>query len=190
MSSILKVDEIQDTSGNNIINESSDTITIGASGDTISIPAGATIANSGTATGFAGTGRLIQMVQATDSSALSSSSTSYVDTGLTAAITPAATSSKILVLVSMGTFGADAAGSAGAAIQLLRDSTHLVSSSGLGAHPTITYLYTAGPSFSYLDSPSSTSSLTYKTQFKSNGGENFVTGHASTGTITLLEVSQ
>jgi len=52
MSSILKVDEIQDTSGNNIINENADTITIGASGDTITIPSGATIANSGTATGF------------------------------------------------------------------------------------------------------------------------------------------
>ncbi len=54
MTAILKVDTIQDTSGNNIINESSDTITIGASGDTISIPSGATIANSGTATGFGG----------------------------------------------------------------------------------------------------------------------------------------
>jgi|TARA_R110002020_G_scaffold91269_1_gene221831 hypothetical protein len=54
MTAILKVDTIQDTSGNNIINESSDTITIGASGDTITIPAGATIANSGTATGFGG----------------------------------------------------------------------------------------------------------------------------------------
>jgi|5B_taG_2_1085324.scaffolds.fasta_scaffold37130_5 hypothetical protein len=52
MTAILKVDTIQDTSGNNIINESSDTITIGASGDTISIPSGATITNSGTATGF------------------------------------------------------------------------------------------------------------------------------------------
>ena len=52
MTAILKVDTIQDTAGNNIINESSDTITIGASGDTITIPAGATIANSGTATGF------------------------------------------------------------------------------------------------------------------------------------------
>jgi len=52
MTAILKVDTIQDTAGNNIINESSDTITIGASGDTISIPSGATIANSGTATGF------------------------------------------------------------------------------------------------------------------------------------------
>ena len=42
MTSILKVDTIQDTAGNNIINESSDTITIGASGDTITIPSGAT----------------------------------------------------------------------------------------------------------------------------------------------------
>jgi hypothetical protein len=52
MSSILKVDTIQDQSGNNIINENADTITIGASGDTITIPAGATLANNGTATGF------------------------------------------------------------------------------------------------------------------------------------------
>jgi len=52
MTSILKADTIQDTDGNNIINESSNTITIGASGDTISIPSGATITNSGTATGF------------------------------------------------------------------------------------------------------------------------------------------
>jgi hypothetical protein len=37
MASILKVDTIQDQAGNNIINESSDTITIGASGDTVNI---------------------------------------------------------------------------------------------------------------------------------------------------------
>jgi hypothetical protein len=52
MSSILKVDTIQDQSGNNIINENADTITIGASGDTITIPAGATLSNLGTASGF------------------------------------------------------------------------------------------------------------------------------------------
>jgi hypothetical protein len=46
MASILKVDTIQDQSGNNIINESADTITIGASGDTITIPSGATIGGS------------------------------------------------------------------------------------------------------------------------------------------------
>jgi len=54
MTSILKADTIQDTDGNNIINESGNTITIGASGDTITIPSGATITNSGTATGFGG----------------------------------------------------------------------------------------------------------------------------------------
>ena len=54
MTAILKVDTIQDTAGNNIINESSNTITIGASGDTISIPSGATITNSGTANNFGG----------------------------------------------------------------------------------------------------------------------------------------
>ena len=54
MTSILKVDTIQDADGNNIINESGNTITIGASGDTITIPSGATITNSGTATGFGG----------------------------------------------------------------------------------------------------------------------------------------
>ncbi len=42
MSSILKVDEIQDTSGNNIINENANTITIGKSGDTVNLAAGAT----------------------------------------------------------------------------------------------------------------------------------------------------
>jgi hypothetical protein len=53
MSSIIKVDTVQDTDGNNIINENANTITIGASGDTITIPSGATITNSGTSTGFA-----------------------------------------------------------------------------------------------------------------------------------------
>ena len=43
MSSILKVDTIQDQAGNNIINESGNVITIGASGDTITVPAGATV---------------------------------------------------------------------------------------------------------------------------------------------------
>jgi hypothetical protein len=56
MTSILKVDTIQDQSGNNIINESADTITIGASGDTITIPSGATIdLSSATQTGVGGT---------------------------------------------------------------------------------------------------------------------------------------
>ena len=53
MSSILKVDTIQDSSGNNIINESSNTITIGASGDTTNIVG--TLQNNGASVGGANT---------------------------------------------------------------------------------------------------------------------------------------
>ena len=42
MTAILKVDTIQDTAGNNIINENANTITIGKSGDTVNLAAGAT----------------------------------------------------------------------------------------------------------------------------------------------------
>ena len=56
MTSILKADTIQDSSGNNIINENSNTITIGASGDTVTIPSGATLdASNATLSGFATT---------------------------------------------------------------------------------------------------------------------------------------
>jgi len=37
MTAILKVDEIQDTSGNNIINENANTVTIGKAGDTVNV---------------------------------------------------------------------------------------------------------------------------------------------------------
>ena len=58
MTSILKADTIQDTDGNNIINESGNTITIGASGDTVNIPSGATFNVQGTAgTGLNTSGR-------------------------------------------------------------------------------------------------------------------------------------
>ena len=52
MSSIIKVDTIQNQSGANIISESSNTITVGASGDTITVPSGCAITNNGTQTGF------------------------------------------------------------------------------------------------------------------------------------------
>lgn len=54
MASIIKVQDIQNSSGANIINESSNTITIGASGDNIIIPSGATITNNGTSVGLGG----------------------------------------------------------------------------------------------------------------------------------------
>ena len=53
MSSIIRADTIQDLSGNNIINESGNTITIGASGDTTNIVG--TLQNNGASVGGANT---------------------------------------------------------------------------------------------------------------------------------------
>ena len=47
MSSIIKVDTVQDTDGNNIINENANTITIGKSGDTVTVASGATLLGGG-----------------------------------------------------------------------------------------------------------------------------------------------
>jgi len=64
MTAILKVDEIQDTSGNLIIKEDSNTITVGASGDTITIPSGATLDGSNaTLSGFATTNGITEADQ-------------------------------------------------------------------------------------------------------------------------------
>ena len=65
MSSILKVDTIQDSSGNNIINESGDTITIGASGDTTNIIG--TLQNNGLSVGGSNTPFVLAMNSATQS---------------------------------------------------------------------------------------------------------------------------
>jgi len=64
MTSILKADTIQDADGNNIINESGNTITIGASGDTVTIPSGATLDGSNaTLSGFATTNGITEADQ-------------------------------------------------------------------------------------------------------------------------------
>ena len=49
------IDTVSGTSTLQVGSTNTTTITLGASGDTINIPSGATIANSGTATGFGGT---------------------------------------------------------------------------------------------------------------------------------------
>ena len=72
---------------------------VGASGDTITVPSGATIVNSGTATGFGG-GKINQVITATDVTQRTTTSTSFV-TGsntLSATITPSASDSKIFII--------------------------------------------------------------------------------------------
>jgi len=186
MSSILKVDTIQNQSGNNIINESGDTITIGASGDTVTLGSGATPGS--------GMGKVLQVVQTVLTTTTSTTSTSAVDiSGLSLSITPSSTSSKIFVLVDMAL--SESTANNLVAWNLVRNSTNLaVGTSGATFQQTgvvINDVTTGGnalwkQSTQYLDSPSTTSATTYKIQWKTSGGTIYLNRRA---TDTYMSVS-
>ena len=202
MTAILKVDTIQDTAGNNIINESSNTITIGASGDTISIPSGATITNSGTANNFGG-GKINQVVTQTLTSITSISAGSFVATGLTLNITPSASNSKIYLIASISVSGGTS--DYNQSMAFFRGSTILGAaanaSNQIGSmSQSRTHNGIADSvALTFVDSPSSTSQLTYTvklygeagiTHYVNRTGEDADQAHKgrTTSTITALEV--
>ena len=116
---------------------------------------------------------------------------SYIDTGLTATITPKFASSKILVHISQNGVGTTAS-NGGVYGQLVRGSTVL---GWLGRNVAYTgdtsqVRIGTGWSCSWLDSPSTTSATTYKTQWKSFNGESALIQQSEAhSTITLMEVS-
>jgi hypothetical protein len=175
MASVLKVDKLDPQSGT--------ALEIGTSGDTITIPSGATITNSGTATGF---GRVLQVITATDSTARSTTSTSYATGSNTLAvtITPTSTSNKIFVMMT-GTGEKDTGGVA--YYTLYKDASNLGTAQGFCG------LQTTGAqlpiSMSTLDSPSSTSALVYQVYFKSSDGNTaYLNNGAYENTITCMEI--
>ena len=202
MTAILKVDTIQDTAGNNIINESSNTITIGASGDTISIPSGATITNSGTANNFGG-GKINQVVTQTLTSVTSISAGSFVATGLTLNITPSASNSKIYLVASISTSGSSS--DYNQSMAFFRGSTIIGAAADAGNRIGSMSQSRTNDSIAdsvvltFVDSPSSTSQLTYTVKLYGEAGithyVNRTGGDAdqahkgrTTSTITALEV--
>ena len=139
-------------------------------------------------------GKVLQVVSATISTTASSTSASYADTGLTASITPSSTSNKILVLIQQNGVAKQSANTA-VNIKILRDSTEI---GGTDAGKNIGYTSSTAHNFigngfscSVLDTPSSTSALTYKTQFLNTNGSGTVYVQVDSGTsyITLMEIS-
>jgi len=168
--------------------------TLGDSGDTFTIPSGATITNSGTATGFGG-GKIGQVIQTVSTASSSISTTSFADV-ITAAITPSATSSKILIDFRLGGYNPGAA--MDIFFRVLRDSTTLqTGTAGQGtacqsAGTPNSDRGDGGFSINFLDSPNSTSSITFHLQTKVSGSSytfNSKGGSYSTiSTLTLMEV--
>ena len=113
---------------------------------------------------------MLQVVQGTLTSDFSTSSGSYVDTGLTVSITPSSASSKVMAYVA-GLGVAEGSGSLTTILAefiLVRTSTQLQRLIiGYGDFASATNSSQFGNvSFSYLDSPATTSSTTYKIQAK------------------------
>jgi len=118
------------------------------------------------------TGSILQVVQTQKTDTFSTTSTTYVDiTGLSASITPSSSSSKILVSVTIGNISNQDAGYA----ILLRDSTQILDAAtggtsvfaggyGGGGSDGESYFGVVPKTNTLLDSPNTTSSVTYKIQ--------------------------
>jgi len=138
--------------------------------------------------------KVLQVVNATYSTQVSTTGSTQIATGLTASITPLFSTSKILVIVCQN--GCYDGGSvyAGLNITVLRNSTTLISTVSMGNTGNGTGAQYMTPAhYTYLDSPTTTSSTTYSTQFgmQSGGaGTVYVQNGNQTSTITLMEIAQ
>ena len=135
------------------------------------------------------TGSVLQVVQGSFVNVTSTTSTTYVDTGLSAVITPTSNTSKVLIFVN----AAIEQLTAGTTAQFVIDRNgtkpqdpNFIHSLAINDGTTL--------SFAYYDSPASTSALTYKIQFKNEtGGYTTRFGSQSAGfaytAITLMEIA-
>jgi len=152
-----------------------------------------------------GGGGIIQVVSASTSTEVTNATTSYVDTGLTATITPTSASSKVFVMITQQFSYTIVSDIQGIGIRIYRDTTlvydPITNATGpfedyvaLGNVTSVTRRGTFNRSI--LDSPNTTSAVTYKTQgrpYRSVGSgtavfqpSNIVNG---TSIINLIEVS-
>jgi hypothetical protein len=126
------------------------------------------------------------------------SNNTYEDANLSASITPTSASSKILVMITQGiAFYTDSAAQPNSAfMRIMRGATAV-----WNASPTESLLgqvraATDGPriiaAINYLDSPATTSAITYKPQYKQESNANAHTIYMNYGgvesTITLMEI--
>ena len=129
-------------------------------------------------------GSVLQVVQATSTSSVSTTSTSFVTTGYLASITPKFSTSKILVIACMPCY-INTTATAKAAIyrnasQICETVTEAPSSGSMGSSNIL----------SYLDSPATTSATTYTIYFKTSSGATYMNADASGLTsITLMEIA-
>ena len=148
---------------------------------------------------FIGAGAALQVVQTAingTTTTLTTNQTWTDVTGFSASITPTSSSSKILVMVSaqweLVRNGTEVTG----AFKILRGSTDIfvesANSQGFEAAANGGRIYIDGRwNGIYLDSPATTSSTTYKLQFRLQNSGTFTVNNqgTQTGTVLLMEIA-
>jgi len=145
-------------------------------------------------------GSVIQTVQGSTATELSTSSTSFVDTYLSVAITPTSSTSKILILVAGPLYCGNTGYNTYAISRLVRGSTALIDTNHVTdnqAGSGVGVSVSSSLNVVYLDSPATTSSTTYKLQLRLGQTSysavtkfpyNIGFGATSTATITVMEI--
>lgn len=148
-----------------------------------------------TAAKVTGLGKIGQVAYAQTSSNVliesSSGTSAFTDTGITANITPSATSSKVNIFITIMGVQTGNGTNARVDFRLLRDSTELINYQANQWNQTNNVVQrTGGFGINHQDSPNSTSQITYKLQFRMVDGDGNVQRDSNSGTssITLMEV--
>jgi hypothetical protein len=135
--------------------------------------------------------RVLQVVEGSTATQVTSATNTEIDTGLTASITPQSASSKILVCIQQNGL-LKITSDTSITLNLYRGAT-LISVIGaqIGVTGSVATNGVGGSGIMVLDSPATTSSTTYKTRFFSLGNSATVAcQHAgASSSIVLLEIS-
>lgn len=137
------------------------------------------------------TGSVLQVVSANLTNTVSTSSSSFVTTGLSVSITPKFSTSKIFVVVGGGSMYNNGTGGQQACTTIYRNGTNLAGSNGLSLAYASTNYVQCPVSMSIYDSPATTSSTTYEVYFASvnvAGTIQLVLSNSKM-TITLMEIA-
>ena len=142
-----------------------------------------------------GGGKVLQVLQDTNTGIVSTNGTTFVTTNCAQSITPAAASSKVLVNLTL-TNVATTNGTKTVYVTLRRNGTDIADlGTSIGYTPvTTSYAYGGTISISYLDSPSTTSSTTYEAFFRSSASGttvyigNYDGSNTATSAIVVMEI--
>ena len=136
-------------------------------------------------------GSVLQVVQGTATAPVITTSTTYVTTGLSVSITPTSASSRILV-ISTACIRKANTNVLGPSVAIFRDSTAVYQGVLNQFYMTVSSGDPSGVvTLNYVDSPSTTSAITYSLRFKTLTASNTVVSlpDSETGTIIAMEIA-